>query len=377
MTNLIYRNHCLMTDVKDLEHLHTFEKFPMYMGCTDQAIEKDLLIDMSWWISKSSGSLQLNPLIPLDLLYAESHNENIGGTWMRHHTAFADFVLSCGVNEGFEFGGAHGSLAKIVTEKNSQIKWTLLDPNPTYLNLPNVKILKGFFDENFTFSIRPKAVIHSHLLEHLYEPKKFFNKLADSLDVNSDQIFSIPNLTYLLENKYTNALNFEHTFYLTQNVLEFLLQQSGFEIVKVFNFENHSLFYHTKLTKKEFPKIAFSFYKEHKTIFENFKNYNSKEVEKINLHIQKHSGDVFLFGAHIFSQFLFAFGLDKHKINSILDNSLKKQNRRLYGTPFVVRSPSILKVANKPAVILKAAAYNNEIKEDILRNIRTDVEFWE
>ena len=46
-----------------------------------------------------------------------------------------------------------------------------------------------------------------------------------------------------------------------------------------------------------------------------------------------------------------------------------KQNRRLYGTDFIVLSPKVLKGYNSVNVILKAGLYNDEIKKDIHENI--------
>ena len=86
---------------------------------------------------------------------------------------------------------------------------------------------------------------------------------------------------------------------------------------------------------------------------------------------------VYLFGAHIFSQYLLCFGLDRTKIKSILDNSTAKQGKRLYGAEFFVQSPEVLRGQDRPIVILKAGIYNEEIKKDILENINPNVLFWE
>ncbi len=61
---LIERNHCVISGKEDLELLYSFKDFPVFMGCVDHSPEEDLNVDMNWWISKSTGSLQLNQLIP-------------------------------------------------------------------------------------------------------------------------------------------------------------------------------------------------------------------------------------------------------------------------------------------------------------------------
>lgn len=109
---LISRNECVYSGMKDLEHLHTFEKFPIFMGCTSNDVKDDIFTDMRWEISKSSGSIQLNPLIPLNILYQFSHNEAIGRIWEDHHNAFSDFLNDYSPSKILEIGGNNGILAK-------------------------------------------------------------------------------------------------------------------------------------------------------------------------------------------------------------------------------------------------------------------------
>jgi hypothetical protein len=54
-----------------------------------------------------------------------------------------------------------------------------------------------------------------------------------------------------------------------------------------------------------------------------------------------------------------------------------KQGKRLYGTSLKVKSPKILKGRENVAVIVKAAQYSKEIKDDIYNNINNKVIFWD
>ena len=82
-----------------------------------------------------------------------------------------------------------------------------------------------------------------------------------------------------------------------------------------------------------------------------------------------------MFGAHIFSQFLINFGLDTNKIICLLDNDISKQDRRLYGTDLYVRSPESISSDINPVVVLKAGAYNDEIRDQILTSINSSAIF--
>ena len=91
--NLIDRNNDVVLKRKDLMPLHCFKNFPVFMGCTTQKKELDLLSDMNWNISRESGAIQLNPLLPLEVIYKEQHGSGcVGDLWNQHHLAFARFV---------------------------------------------------------------------------------------------------------------------------------------------------------------------------------------------------------------------------------------------------------------------------------------------
>ena len=86
---------------------------------------------------------------------------------------------------------------------------------------------------------------------------------------------------------------------------------------------------------------------------------------------------VYLFGAHVFSQYLIEFGLETGKISGLLDNDPNKHGKRLYGTSLFVQSPNILREVLEPLIILKAGVYNTEIKEAILNEINDSSTFIE
>jgi hypothetical protein len=110
-------------------------------------------------------------------------------------------------------------------------------------------------------------------------------------------------------------------------------------------------------------------------MFIEYINYHVELVNQINKQIEEIDSDIFLFGGHIFSQYLISFGLNTSHIVNILDNSPLKQEKRLYGTDLIVKSPKVLANYNNPVVILKAGLYNKEIIDDILNNINPSTKF--
>jgi len=375
----IKRNTCAVTLIQDLESLYTFKQFPVFMGCGKNIESDDLNVDMTWMISKSSGLIQLGALLPLDVLYPESHGAGcIGGLWNEHHKAFADFIHKYNPASIFEIGGSHGILANEY-RKMEDIQWTILEPNPVPISGSNARFIKGFFDEKFQYSGLFDTVVHSHVFEHIYEPDKFMSHLSDFMDNGKYLIFSIPNMQIMLERKYNNCINFEHTVFLTEPYVEYLLAKHAFRLVKKEYFmDDHSIFYTAIQDSSVKPvKLPQGLYKKNKRLYQGYVKYHEKLIAELNQKIQTIEQPIYLFGAHVFAQYLIAFGLDTSRIICILDNDKNKQGKRLYGTSLLVNSPKILKDVNSPVVILKVGVYNNEIKEDILNNINASVSFWE
>ena len=72
---------------------------------------------MSWYISKSTGVIQLKKLIPLKILYKDQHASSIGKTWKDHHISFANFLTPYLSKNVYEIGGSYGFLPKILINK--------------------------------------------------------------------------------------------------------------------------------------------------------------------------------------------------------------------------------------------------------------------
>ena len=229
----IYRKKDLILNNDNIEKLYTFNKFPVFMGCTEDTKDNDKFSDMNWWIGKESGFIQLDPILELDIVYQSSHGSGkIGNTWINHHKSFAKFLKIFEPEAIFEIGGAHGTLASIYKEYKN-IPWTILDPNPEVED-KSVDTIRGYFDYEFAKNINFSfdTIVHSHVFEHVYNPTEFVEILSECLKKDQNLIFSIPNLYSMLQNKYTNALNFEHTTFLTEPYIDFLLNKYDFKLIK-------------------------------------------------------------------------------------------------------------------------------------------------
>lgn len=372
--NYIHRNFCPITNEKEFELLSE-SKYPVFAGCVDVTeLNTDLVANQKWVIYKS-GVIALKELIPLEILYKNGHDAGfVGNIWENHHNEFANFVLKTSPKNVLEIGGGHGKLSKNCLEKNQKINWTIIEPNST--NKSNkVKYIDGYF-ENYDINGDFDCIVHSHLFEHIYEPNVFLKKCYNILNNRGggQMVFSLPNMQKWLENKWTNCLNFEHTIFINENVIEFLLNNNNFSIIDKKYFSNHSIFIRAEINNNLIKNKLNIDYNDNKYLFLDMQNHYSNLVEKLNNIIRKTNKEIYLFGAHLFSQYLLYNGLDNKKIKNILDNNLNKQGKRLYGTNLIVQSPKILQNNTNSIVILCAGAYNEEIQRDIQENINHKIE---
>ena len=377
LENYIERNLSCLTDNNKFDSIAKIENFPVFFGVTKELEESDIYAAMEWFSEKQTGLIQLNKLIPLDVLYQSQHAYGFGETWENHYQSFSEFLNKTNPTNVLEIGAGQGRIAQICTMGEAIKSWTIIEPNPTFKETEKINIITGFFDRNFKIDSEFDTYTFSHVLEHAYDPKDFLICIYEKMRISDNLVFSYPNLAAWLNNKFTNSLNFEHTIFLTDEHLETLLKNIGFEIIKKSNYLEHSHFFHVKKSKPpQTPLLYKNLSEKNEKLLLNFINYHVEEVKTLNLLISKISHkSIYLFGAHIFSQYLKVFGLNTSKINSILDNSKEKEGYRLYGTSLFVENPRVLKNCETPVVILRAGPYNAEIKKQILNEINSNTIF--
>ena len=359
-----------------LEEVYTFKQFPVYMGVSDSSIKEDKFCDMSFHKCKSCGCIQLKELIPLDILYAKSHNTAIGKTWDRHHQEFCDFVKKYVNGNVVEIGGANLMVAKRLSQEERVKKITVFDNNILqYGNCDSAKIVlkEEFFDPQKTEG-QVNVILHTHLIEHLYNPLEEIQKMSSLLEDGSYMMFAAPMIDKMLEDNFTNAFNFEHTYLLNRSMISNILSYAQFEIIDEMEFSPYASFFVARKNTKINYNINHD-YQEDIDKFTGFLEHHQSEVNNIVKALDTDKEKTFIFGAHIFTQYLLGFGLQEKSFSNILDNDYQKIGNRLYGTNLLVKSPKILKELEEPLVVLKAAQYTEEIKTDILENINSATRF--
>ena len=332
------------------------------MGVTAKSIDHDVHVPEEMSICTKCGTVQLSKLINLKLLYEEPHQPGIvGETWSKHHKQFSEYVLThCG-KKIVEIGAGSLTLAKLILSKKN-VHYTVVDPQA--ISEPNIHVVPEFFS-TFTEIGSPDTIVHSHTLEHFYEPCHILRTINRRLPIGGRMIVSVPDIQSAISAEHHNALNFEHTYMTSQENLKYMFRSAGFSIADVTRFNTTNLFY---VLVKENTGAFFSKttnptqeYEHNRSIYNSYLESSNLDMSVASERANRLNADVFLFGSHVFSQRLLEFGANKIKnLAGVIDNNPNKQNLRLYGTSLITYGPEIL--ADRPATVLvRSAQYTNEI----------------
>ena len=146
-----------------------------------------------------------------------------------------------------EIGGGSLLLASKIFDKYSEcIKtYNVFEKNLSHKYMDNEKLV--LYDEYFTeetkLDFQPDIIIHSHVLEHVWDPCDFIKCINSVCHKDTLHFFIAPNLQVTFSKKYTNALNFEHNFFIIEPYIDTILNNNNFEILEKDTYLDHSLIY--------------------------------------------------------------------------------------------------------------------------------------
>lgn len=362
MTSTSNRTKCVICESSNLESLFTFNKFPIYMGISDH---NEIYEDQIWGICNKCQCIQLLQLIDPKILYKTPHNPAIGKTWENHHKEYAKFINNIITDNDYilDIGGGNCKLAnEILRLKN--IKYDIQDMHLYNNNNLNVGFIQDFFDPQKFTSNDYTVIISSHFVEHMYNPIEYIKSFAKNIQNNGYVIFSFPDITAMLKDKLTNSLNFEHTYQININYLTFLMNQFGFILDKIQYYNKYNPFIAFKKVKYAVTG-SISNQECNREIFNEYVKYHQENAKTLNDKIINYKY-TFLFGCHVFSQYLLHFGLNEKNLCGIIDNDINKIGCNLYGSKLNTYPSSIVENLDDVAVIVQAGIYNNEIIEYLL-----------
>jgi hypothetical protein len=346
-----------------------FGPMPAYIGTTS-ANFKDKFHRMAWG-RRADGLCGVLDWPSLDAIYLRNHNDLVGKTWERHLNQFAKFVSGHSTGSILEIGSGHGLLSqKVMPDKwnpDTQISWHCIEPNPLREN-DHGTLVRGWFPEDLPQGLSFQTIVHSHVFEHQESPVSFAGAISRALPLGGKVVFSIPNMLEMAQNLDLNMLMFEHLTFLTETEATGIMEHAGFKLLENFYFEKHSNFMAFSKVRDPSNQKYTSKVSDHdfRNICESFSINLIDLVRRIDAFFLDAPGEKFVFGAHIFLQYLIGAGLQEDSIDGILDNNPKKHGERLYGTRLRVTKPDLVEFNKPVSVVIPMASYELEVIESLV-----------
>lgn len=319
------------------------------------------------------GCVQMRELEEPSKIYNQPLECFYGPALKKHYDLFNEFIIkSVDYREKsfFEIGGSYGRLAKLMIEKykekNHSIDYNILEFSAeNYPEIENVKYISGNC-ENYDYT-DIKTIIMSHVFEHLYEPRKFVNAIANNSVKNI--FISIPDMDNLTINKDVNNLNIFHTYYLNTSYLTKIFNDYGYDLIDSYNYENNSVFYYFTKTHQiinnDYKNIALI--DNLKQFYENLQN----NISNINI-----KDKFFICPSGFYGKFIYYNLNERTKQNVIgfLDSDEKKIGKRLMGTHCKVFEKKEISNYEKVKILIVSEKHRNEIKYE-LSQYHSDISF--
>jgi hypothetical protein len=329
--------------------LFNFEKFPLSV-CTQQGplTDQEKLIP-AWIEEDEQGLISFLPYVDPTDIYLSQHNSSIGKTWKDHNDLFARFVLEVEQQSVVDVGGGSGNIYKSYIKHNPHVRWKVIDMNPTVVG-DNVDVIQGLYKPNLIKE--NDTVITSHFLEHIMDLRTFLQELRERNP--KYHIFTLPNFIKYAQNNYAATIMFEHPHFLTEEYLDCILSETGWEVVEKKHYKDHSIFFKTKPTNPKPQNIKINSTK-YINAFLNYITNRAKDVQG--------KGPFYVFGAHYPYYYLLNLGIKEDQIIAVVDNDPLKQGKRMYGTNTKVISP--LDLPQGANLFVEMGPYNEEIKKEL------------
>ena len=233
------------------------EKIEKLLIREDENITDDLeqmwyLMDLIWddygcnnknlnW--EDIGKFYFHPVWLLNGLFIEQHDVSMG-----HRHAISDWIIQNSFKNVVDYGGGFGTLARLVAQKNKNIKMNIYEPHPSEFGLKwvaefeNIHII-GKLESGYD------CLMSTDVLEHVPDPLKDFAEMVKS--VTMDGYLVIANCFYPVI-----ACHLPQDFHFRYSFNQFA-KMMGLEVVGILEGSHATIFKKVEEVEPNWKKIRF------------------------------------------------------------------------------------------------------------------------
>jgi hypothetical protein len=372
--NYRIRKNCIICN-NNLETIYFKEDLQIPLSCylVDKNEIDNFFIPYNICVCPLCKTSQTKYLGDLNLIYKENHADSTGNIMKNLHLNVVDFLRKyiTNITNITEIGSSYGMLSDLILKNFNDIeKYYIIEPSFHGIQQNKQIIINDFFENvNNDIYNDSNTLIISHVFEHFYNPIEILKKIENNSNIKNI-LLVWPDLECYKDNNTYHILNTEHTFYIDNNLVEILFNNHSFKLIEKKYYEKHSVIFlftrNNNLEKLKLENINYS--------IDNYYNFLLNKKENIIEFIKKNklnNKKICIWPASVHTQFLLmCLKLNINEIDFILDNSINKIGKYLYGYKLECKSFENNCNNNENAIILNGGCFNKEV----INNINIDKE---
>jgi 2-polyprenyl-3-methyl-5-hydroxy-6-metoxy-1,4-benzoquinol methylase len=194
--------------------------------------------NLNW---ENIGNFYSHPVWLLNGLFIEQHEVSMG-----HRHAISDWIVKNNFKNVVDYGGGFGTLARLVSEKNQNIKMNVYEPHPSEFGLKraaqfeNIKIIEKL-ESNYD------CLMSTDVLEHVADPLSDFFKMIKSVKIGGYLV--IANCFYpLIKCHLPQDFHFRYSF-------NYFAKMMGLEVVGILEGSHATVFKKVEDKEQNWSKI--------------------------------------------------------------------------------------------------------------------------
>jgi len=189
------------------------------------------------------GKFYSHPVWLLNGLFIEQHDVSMG-----HRHAISDWIVQNSFKNVVDYGGGFGTLARLVAQKDTNIKMDIYEPHPSEFGL---KRAAAFDNINIIDNLESSydCLMSTDVLEHVPDPLKDFESMIKSVKIGGYLVVA---------NCFTPVIkcHLPQTFHLRYTFNQFA-KIMGLEVVGVLEGSHATIFKKIEEKENNWEKIRF------------------------------------------------------------------------------------------------------------------------
>ncbi|HVW73743.1 MAG TPA: methyltransferase domain-containing protein [Rhizomicrobium sp.] len=292
----------------------------------------------------------------------------------RHTRRFLSLAQDLGLAPGraYEIGCASGEMLNQFRRERWQVRGCA--PSPSAISqartIFDIVVDLGSEENTIPHQKDLDLILMCHVLEHLYDPAATLSRCYDALVPQGHLLLEVP-CAIAPDTLLPGWFSFEHLHYYRMDVLEWLLNQAGFEIIEL----------RIAMKVQHYPVIAIAARKTSRKISTGINMDTAASITMARRYVKRDTslwsstesrlsdirGSIFLYGAGIHTaQLLDNTNLAEHAdIIAIADRDSKKWGQRLASFP-VIGPEELLRHPQKAPIVISSYVSEQAIVRALL-----------